>query len=180
LPSSFRYVITTSEDGLAHSIVGAIFQDRKGYIWFGTAGGLSRFDGYRFTNYGKDDGLPSAVVTAITEDAKGQLWIGTTGGIARLIDDPNEGSPAKQTHPQTRGRSLSLIGSERQTIPTRLVRFFLIRTARCGARQMKSTTRRLTRTANSSLKLRSRTMAVGPAFAALSIRADVCGSGGSL
>jgi ligand-binding sensor domain-containing protein/signal transduction histidine kinase len=87
------------EDGLAHSIVGAIFQDKKGYIWFGTAGGLSRFDGYRFTNYGKDDGLPSAVVTAITEDAKGQLWIGTTGGIARLIDDPNETSPAQANAP---------------------------------------------------------------------------------
>ncbi|HJZ66723.1 MAG TPA: two-component regulator propeller domain-containing protein [Blastocatellia bacterium] len=33
------------EDGLGHSIVGAIYQDSKGYIWFGTADGLSRFDG---------------------------------------------------------------------------------------------------------------------------------------
>src|SRR5437867_98868 len=62
------------EDGLAHSVVGAIYQDRKGFLWFATADGLSRFDGYRFTNYGKADGLPSAVVTSITEDAKGNLW----------------------------------------------------------------------------------------------------------
>src|SRR5712691_4299111 len=54
------------EDGLAHSVVGAVYQDSKGFIWFGTADGLSRFDGYRFTNYGKADGLPSAVVTSIT------------------------------------------------------------------------------------------------------------------
>src|SRR5215470_7943603 len=44
-------------DGLAHSHVGAIHQDRKGYLWFGTREGLSRFDGYRFTNYGERDGL---------------------------------------------------------------------------------------------------------------------------
>jgi signal transduction histidine kinase/ligand-binding sensor domain-containing protein len=83
------------ENGLAHSIVGAIYQDSKGFIWFGTADGLSRFDGYLFSNYGKDDGLPSAVVTSIAEDAKGQLWVGTTGGIARLIDDPKETSASQ-------------------------------------------------------------------------------------
>jgi signal transduction histidine kinase/ligand-binding sensor domain-containing protein len=77
-----------TNDGLAHSIVGAIYQDKKGYIWFATADGLSRFDGYRFTNYGKEDGLPGSVVTSITEDREGQLWIGTTAGVARMVDDP--------------------------------------------------------------------------------------------
>lgn len=38
------------EDGLPHSTVGAIYQDKKGYIWFGTADGLSRFDGLPFLN----------------------------------------------------------------------------------------------------------------------------------
>jgi ligand-binding sensor domain-containing protein len=48
-------------DGLAHNQVGAIYQDAQGYLWFGTAEGLSRFDGYRFTNYGLRDGLPSFI-----------------------------------------------------------------------------------------------------------------------
>lgn len=39
-------------DGLAHSGVRCIHQDAKGYLWFGTQEGLSRFDRYRFTNYG--------------------------------------------------------------------------------------------------------------------------------
>ena len=43
-------------DGLAHSQVVAIRQDRKGYLWFSTWEGLSRFYGYRFTNYGVHDG----------------------------------------------------------------------------------------------------------------------------
>jgi signal transduction histidine kinase/streptogramin lyase len=77
-------------DGLPHNIIGQIYQDERGFIWFATAGGLSRFDGYRFTNYTKADGLPGDVVTSITEDRSGRLWVGTTGGIARLVDDPTE------------------------------------------------------------------------------------------
>src|SRR4030095_5410500 len=44
-------------DGLAHGEVTSIYQDRKGYIWFSTREGLSRFDGYSFVNYGERDGL---------------------------------------------------------------------------------------------------------------------------
>lgn len=36
------------EDGLPHNIVRRIMQDRNGYLWLGTAGGLARFDGARF------------------------------------------------------------------------------------------------------------------------------------
>ena len=34
--------------------VSKIVQDRKGFIWFGTSSGLSRFDGIRFRNYTKE------------------------------------------------------------------------------------------------------------------------------
>src|SRR5438094_461661 len=73
-------------DGLAHSHVGAIHQDAKGYLWFGTREGLSRFDGYRFTNYGTREGLGNMIINAIVEDRQGQLWVATNGGgVARLI-----------------------------------------------------------------------------------------------
>jgi ligand-binding sensor domain-containing protein/two-component sensor histidine kinase len=77
-------------DGLAHNIVGPAYQDSRGYIWFGSDGGLSRFDGYRFINYGVEDGLAHPVVNCITEDKQGRLWVGTNRGICRLIDDPAE------------------------------------------------------------------------------------------
>lgn len=35
-------------------------QDAQGYLWFGTLGGASRFDGLEFTNYALTDGLPDA------------------------------------------------------------------------------------------------------------------------
>src|SRR5215813_1978227 len=78
-------------DGLAHSHVAAIHQDRKGYLWFGTWEGLSRFDGYRFTNYGERDGLGHVIINDITEDRHGRLWVATNGGgVAMLLDDPRE------------------------------------------------------------------------------------------
>src|SRR5215471_5728457 len=85
-------------DGLAHGHVKAIHQDRKGYIWFGTLEGLSRFDGYRFTNYSERDGLGHVIVNDIAEDRQGRLWVGTNGGgVARLIDDPREGPSSHQS-----------------------------------------------------------------------------------
>src|SRR5215212_1025750 len=83
-----RYNIS---NGLAHSTIQAIHQDAKGYLWFGTFEGLSRFDGYRFVNYGPRDGLGQLVVNAIAEDGQGRLWFGTNGGgVYRLLDDPGE------------------------------------------------------------------------------------------
>jgi ligand-binding sensor domain-containing protein/two-component sensor histidine kinase len=78
-------------DGLAHAHVNSVYQDRKGYLWFGTWEGLSRFDGYGFTNYGMRDGLANPIINDITEDRQGNLWVATQiGGVARLIDDPRE------------------------------------------------------------------------------------------
>lgn len=79
-------------DGLAHGQVTAVLQDRKGYIWVGTFEGLSRFDGYGFTNYSAQDGLGHVLVTDLAEDGYGRLWVATNGGgVARLIDDPKRG-----------------------------------------------------------------------------------------
>ena len=40
LPNRFY----TSTDGLVKNDGYTLYQDKKGYIWFGTYGGLSRFD----------------------------------------------------------------------------------------------------------------------------------------
>jgi ligand-binding sensor domain-containing protein/signal transduction histidine kinase len=78
-------------DGLAHSHVTAIHQDSKGYIWFATWEGLSRFDGYQFTNFGIRNGLGDPIINAITEDREGRLWVAANGGgVSRLLDDPSD------------------------------------------------------------------------------------------
>ena len=83
-------------DGLAHSHITAMLQDAKGYLWLATWEGLSRFDGYHFTNYGQRDGLGDPIINAIAEDRQGHLWVATNGGgVARLIDD-SQATPSVQ------------------------------------------------------------------------------------
>ncbi len=43
----------TVDDGLCFRHVTAITQDKNGLIWIGTQNGLSRYDGYRFINFGE-------------------------------------------------------------------------------------------------------------------------------
>src|SRR6516162_5317679 len=86
----------TIADGLAHGSVVSIYQDRKGFLWFGTSEGLSRFDGYGFVNYDRRDGLPHVSINHITEDRQGRLWVATNGGgVARLVEHSRENGGAK-------------------------------------------------------------------------------------
>ncbi|HVS21466.1 MAG TPA: two-component regulator propeller domain-containing protein, partial [Pyrinomonadaceae bacterium] len=74
----------TIADGLAHNEINKIVRDSRGFLWFCTADGLSRFDGYTFTNFGTDQGLPHANVTDLLETRSGEYWVATYGGIARF------------------------------------------------------------------------------------------------
>ncbi|WP_281991552.1 hybrid sensor histidine kinase/response regulator transcription factor [Aquimarina aggregata] len=71
-------------NGLAHNGVTSIFEDSKGFIWFGTYEGINRYDGYElktFKNTIDTDALTSNRVRAINEDKRGNIWIGTDEGI---------------------------------------------------------------------------------------------------
>ena len=70
-------------DGLANNHVRAIHQDREGFLWFGTDGGVSRYDGDKFVNFTTDDGLANNSVLAVYQDREGFFWFGTWGGVSR-------------------------------------------------------------------------------------------------
>ncbi|HEY3136125.1 MAG TPA: two-component regulator propeller domain-containing protein, partial [Blastocatellia bacterium] len=75
----------TTADGLAHNRITRIVRDSRGFLWFCTADGLSRFDGARFTNYNVEDGLPSTSINLLLETRGGDYWVATNGGgVARL------------------------------------------------------------------------------------------------
>ncbi len=76
------YVQYDTRDGLPQSQVRAIAQDSKGYLWIGTVGGLSRFDGYDFQNYSTEDGLPANQINCLLQ-GKNHFWIGSTGSLCR-------------------------------------------------------------------------------------------------
>ena len=67
-------------DGLGHNHVQRIYQDREGFLWFGTdTGGVSQYDGEKFVNFTTDDGLAGDSVWTIHQDQDGFLWFGTLG-----------------------------------------------------------------------------------------------------
>src|SRR5215831_2523108 len=84
----------STADGLPHNVINKIVRDSRGFLWFCTAGGLSRFDGYTFTNYGTEQGLPHASVNDLLETRAGDYWVATSGGLVRF--NP-KGTPA--AHP---------------------------------------------------------------------------------
>lgn len=56
--------------------------DHQGQVWAGTwGGGLSRFDGKRWTTYTTGEGLPGNHIFVLHVTAKGLLWIGTNNGL---------------------------------------------------------------------------------------------------
>lgn len=78
------------EEGLSQSTVTSIIQDQKGYLWFGTANGLNRYDGYTFKVF-TNNPLDSTTISdngtrALYEDKYGYIWIGTIEGILNRYD----------------------------------------------------------------------------------------------
>src|SRR5947209_14890383 len=79
----------TTADGLPRDFVLRIVRDSRGFLWFCTADGLSRFNGYEFTNYGIEQGLPNPVINDLLETRRGVYWVATNGGgVARFNPSP--------------------------------------------------------------------------------------------
>jgi signal transduction histidine kinase/ligand-binding sensor domain-containing protein/DNA-binding response OmpR family regulator len=77
-------------NGLSHSQVLAIKKDAKGFMWFGTASGLNRYDGYTFKVFRHKENdsttLSDDLVSKIQEGPHNKFWIDTRGG--QNIFDP--------------------------------------------------------------------------------------------
>ena len=88
----YKFDHLSTEDGLSQSAVTAIYQDKKGFMWFGTQDGLNKYDGYNFTIFKyvpfDSTSLSDNWIQAISEDENGNLWIGTfSGGIFEFNTD---------------------------------------------------------------------------------------------
>ncbi len=80
-----------NDDGLSNNSVMASIQDRRGFVWFGTREGLTRFDGYQFKVFLHDPAVANSLihnfVTALCEDNDGWIWIGTSNGLCYYIPE---------------------------------------------------------------------------------------------
>ena len=108
-PRDFEFRHLSSKEGLTDDKVRAILKDSHGFMWFGTWGGLNRYDGYQFKVYKKrlnnPNSLSNDIVTAIHEDKSGIIWLGTIGGLNRF--DPATEQFKRYVHNPHDSKSLS-------------------------------------------------------------------------
>ena len=63
----------TTKDGLPSSQIYQTMQDSKGYMWFATDNGISRFNGNQFLNFTYADGLCVRTLFGIFDDQKERI-----------------------------------------------------------------------------------------------------------
>ncbi len=90
LQAANRFNSFSTEDGLAGQLVRDITQDAQGFMWFATAYGLSRYDGYSFKNFYhnelRQDSLSSNDLWLLHIDARGVMWVVSEKGLDEYVE----------------------------------------------------------------------------------------------
>lgn len=88
-PKEYNFSYLTINNGLCDNSIRAIHKDRNSFMWFGTANGLDRYDGYEVKHYSAGSVLPqqfieSNYINDISEDELQSLWVASDAGIFRI------------------------------------------------------------------------------------------------
>ncbi|MDD2284696.1 MAG: two-component regulator propeller domain-containing protein, partial [Paludibacter sp.] len=90
-PNGMYFSQLSSREGLSHSTVISIAQDKNNIMWLATFDGLNRYDGYAFKVYRneRDDenSLMHDVLRILFIDSDGVLWIGSKGGLSQYVSE---------------------------------------------------------------------------------------------
>ena len=76
------------DQGMYETNINSVIQDKTGYLWFGTWGGIEKYDGYNFTAYKQEPDNPNSIknqfVNTLYEDKEGNIWVGTWRGLEKF------------------------------------------------------------------------------------------------
>ncbi len=76
--ASYNIQLLGKDQGLAGSYIPSALEDKNGNIWLGSKyGGVSKYNGATFINYGDEEGLSNGI-NSIIEDENGNIWFGTS------------------------------------------------------------------------------------------------------
>lgn len=75
------------ETGFPQPGVFSVYQDTRGYLWFGGSGRVSRYDGRHFRSFPFHGGVSGPAVRSLAEDGEGRLWVATPEGLYILSGD---------------------------------------------------------------------------------------------
>ena len=100
----FYFIHYRNDNGLSNNTVMSCIQDRRGFIWFGTKEGLTRFDGFQFKIFLHSPSVSNCLlnnfVTSLCEDEEGWIWIGTPEGVCYYIPDNDCFGTIKSENPK--------------------------------------------------------------------------------
>ena len=92
--SELSFEKLSQKNGLSNNAIKSLFQDKKGFMWFGTINGLNRYDGKEFLVYNHDPknkkSISNDFINCISEDENQNLWIGTPKGINKYSPQTGE------------------------------------------------------------------------------------------
>lgn len=86
LAQQYNFDAFTVKNGLIQSNVTSIIQDNDGFLWFGTEGGISKFNGRVFSGFSTSNGLAESAVQGFTKDKKGRIWVAHTLGKVSVFE----------------------------------------------------------------------------------------------
>lgn len=82
---AFRHVLPDQVATIGY--INAMAQDSQGFMWFGGASGLARYDGYNLKIYHREEGRPGSLSNNYINDlllaSDGSLWVATRSGLDR-------------------------------------------------------------------------------------------------
>ena len=83
---NIRFTHIGLEQGLSHSTVFAIDQDKEGNLWFATYDGVNKYNGYDFTvyrhQYMDSTSIACDIARCLLIDAANRVWVGTREGLS--------------------------------------------------------------------------------------------------
>ncbi len=88
------FELLNRDSGLSNLSVSSIIQDKYGFLWFGTQGGLNYYDGremkvYRRNPFKDNNLVHNLIQTMYYDEEKHELWIGTYQGVSKLNIEEN-------------------------------------------------------------------------------------------
>jgi signal transduction histidine kinase/ligand-binding sensor domain-containing protein/CheY-like chemotaxis protein/AraC-like DNA-binding protein len=106
------------DQGLSNNVVTAIYQDYKGFLWFGTYDGLNRYDGYGFRIFrnviGDSSSLNNNTIYTIEGDAANNIWVGGLKGAC--VYDPVRSTFSRLHYKTWNGNNLQCVRDNIHTI----------------------------------------------------------------
>ena len=117
--NNIRFNHLTVQQGLSQSAVTCIFQDKSGFMWFGTQDGLNRYDGYNFKIFKNiaDDStsLSDNFIFSIYEDKSGTIYFETQTG------NFNKYNPQTESFSLVKKDNIDLLSSKKNSVAAFLI-----------------------------------------------------------